>query len=290
MDVTEEKPISRVSFLLYKDFFNSVEHFTDEQLGKLFRVIHEYQRHESWTTEQEKGIPQDIKVAFYFYKNQFQLDDKKWENRVLRNRENAKLGGRPKKPIESEKTQWDNSLPKKAETETETETELETETGGNDQLNIKRIRQNEIVEKVIIDLNEKLGSKFSCKSEGNRAKVVARLNEGRSLDDFLYVNKIKIAEWKDDPKMARYLRPETLYGSKFEGYLNETVVSPVAKNVKPKYQTADERRRENNKKVFNQTLKEIENVHDTRGNESSNLGREAEEYNGVIGELRRELP
>ena len=289
MDVTEEKPISRVSFLLYKDFFNSVEHFTDEQLGKLFRVIHEYQRHESWTTEEEKEIPQDIKVAFYFYKNQFILDDKKWENRVLRNRENAKLGGRPKKPTGSEKTQWDNSLPEKPETETETETELETETG-NDQLDIKRIQQNEIVEKVITDLNEKLGSNYSFKTKGNKEKVIARLNEGRSLDDFLFVNKTKIAEWKDDPKMARYLRPETLYGSKFEGYLNTTVVSPVAKNVSPKYQTADERRRENNKKVFNQTLKEIDNVHNARGNEEPNLGREAEEYNGIIGELRRELP
>ncbi|WP_431189194.1 conserved phage C-terminal domain-containing protein [Cytobacillus firmus] len=28
-------------------------------------------------------------------------------------------------------------------------------------------------------------------------------------------------EWKSDPQYSRYLRPETLFGSKFEAYLNQ---------------------------------------------------------------------
>ena len=31
----------------------------------------------------------------------------------------------------------------------------------------------------------------------------------------------KVSKWKDDPRMQGYLRPETLFGSKFEGYLQE---------------------------------------------------------------------
>ena len=33
--------------------------------------------------------------------------------------------------------------------------------------------------------------------------------------------KIKSKEWKNDDKMSKYLRPETLFGAKFEGYLNQ---------------------------------------------------------------------
>ena len=60
--------------------------------------------------------------------------------------------------------------------------------------------------------------------------------------------------------MSKYLRPETLYGNKFEGYLNEVTIDQVnAIKPKPKYQTADERRIANNKKIFNIALQETEN-------------------------------
>lgn len=32
---------------------------------------------------------------------------------------------------------------------------------------------------------------------------------------------IKTAEWLHNPKMNKYLRPETLFGTKFESYLNQ---------------------------------------------------------------------
>ena len=39
--------------------------------------------------------------------------------------------------------------------------------------------------------------------------------------DFKHVIDVKNAEWKDDEKMRHYLRPETLFGGKFESYLNQ---------------------------------------------------------------------
>ena len=35
---------------------------------------------------------------------------------------------------------------------------------------------------------------------------------------------VKASQWLNDSKMSNFLRPETLFGSKFEGYLNEKVV------------------------------------------------------------------
>ena len=51
--------------------------------------------------------------------------------------------------------------------------------------------------------------------------MLARFNEGYTLEDFKQVIDIKTAEWKDSPEFSKYLRPETLFGSKFDGYLNQ---------------------------------------------------------------------
>ena len=39
--------------------------------------------------------------------------------------------------------------------------------------------------------------------------------------DFKRVIDTKATQWENDPNMSRYLRPETLFGPKFESYLNE---------------------------------------------------------------------
>lgn len=51
--------------------------------------------------------------------------------------------------------------------------------------------------------------------------LLARFKEGYTLEDFKQVIGIKTAEWKDSPEFSKYLRPETLFGSKFDGYLNQ---------------------------------------------------------------------
>lgn len=74
----------------------------------------------------------------------------------------------------------------------------------------------------IIDyLNEKTGKKFSARSRVNQGHMSARLKEGFTVDDFKKVIDIKWFQWHDDPKMAKFLRPETLFGTKFDRYLNE---------------------------------------------------------------------
>ena len=54
-----------------------------------------------------------------------------------------------------------------------------------------------------------------------RACIKARLDEGFVFDDFVMVITKKVFEWSRDPTMVKYLRPETLFGAKFDRYLNE---------------------------------------------------------------------
>ncbi|HET8689383.1 MAG TPA: conserved phage C-terminal domain-containing protein [Methanosarcina sp.] len=78
--------------------------------------------------------------------------------------------------------------------------------------------------KEVIDyLNNALGSKYQHSTEATRKHIRARFNEGFTLHDFYTVIDKKVLLWKNDPKMQGYLRPETLFGTKFESYLNEFV-------------------------------------------------------------------
>jgi len=74
----------------------------------------------------------------------------------------------------------------------------------------------------IIDyLNEKAGTDYKFSGRETRKHIKARCNEGFRLDDFKKVIDIKVAEWQNDPHWSKFLRPQTLFGTKFEGYLNQ---------------------------------------------------------------------
>ena len=76
-------------------------------------------------------------------------------------------------------------------------------------------------EDIISYLNEKAGTKYKPTSAKSREKIDARVREGFTLEDFKTVIDKKCADWLNDAKMCKFLRPETLFGPKFEGYLNE---------------------------------------------------------------------
>lgn len=74
---------------------------------------------------------------------------------------------------------------------------------------------------IVEHLNKMTGKNYKASSEKTKKLIHARLKEGFTLEDFKTVIDIKCAEWLHDEKMETYLRPETLFGTKFEGYLNQ---------------------------------------------------------------------
>lgn len=73
----------------------------------------------------------------------------------------------------------------------------------------------------IIDyLNLKTKKAFRYNAKKTLSCIDARLNENYTLEDFKKVIDNKTNQWIDTDKDI-YLRPETLFGNKFEGYLNE---------------------------------------------------------------------
>jgi len=83
----------------------------------------------------------------------------------------------------------------------------------------------------IIDyLNLKTGKNFKASSRHARKHIKARHAEGHTLEDFKRVIDNKCSQWLSNPEMAAYLRPETLFGTKFESYLNE-IIHPLTGKV-----------------------------------------------------------
>lgn len=98
------------------------------------------------------------------------------------------------------------------------------------QISIDKIRLDKynIYSRAIEYLNSKAGTKYQVKSVANRRHIDARINEGYTFEDFKKVIDIKVAEWLGTD-MQKYLRPETLFGSKFESYLNQKEATTTSK-------------------------------------------------------------
>nr|DAQ49778.1 MAG TPA: hypothetical protein [Caudoviricetes sp.]DAU05372.1 MAG TPA: hypothetical protein [Bacteriophage sp.] len=107
---------------------------------------------------------------------------------------NGSRGGRPQKPQEKPKEQKKTVEPVKK-------------------------KEPPPYQEIIDYLNEKAGKRFKV-NDKTKAHINARVNDGYTLADFRAVIEKKVAEWRGT-EMDKFLRPETLFGTKFEGYLNQ---------------------------------------------------------------------
>ena len=116
------------SFILYIDSLEILDHLTDEQSGKLFRAIRDF------NNGIEPELDFGLKMAFLPFQNQFKRDLEKYNSQCEINRANGRNGGRPKKteltepviqkPIQTESKQknHDNDNDNENDNENENET------------------------------------------------------------------------------------------------------------------------------------------------------------------------
>lgn len=88
-------------------------------------------------------------------------------------------------------------------------------------------------QEIIGYLNKKTGKNFKYQASYNKNLIDSRLREGYGLKDFFKVIDKKTCQWQAS-KMEKYLRPRTLFGPKFDGYLNESPKTYPSKNFSRK--------------------------------------------------------
>lgn len=136
------------------------------------------------------------------------------ENNMLENKEALHCNS----DVTKCNTDIDIEIDKEIDKDTDKDTDTDKEEAGH------------IPFKEIIDyLNEKADKRFRS-VESNNKHIRARYNEGYELEDFKQVIDIKVSQWLNDNKMKTYIRPSTLFGTKFDTYLNEEIVEAKVDN------------------------------------------------------------
>ena len=87
---------------------------------------------------------------------------------------------------------------------------------------VKPITNDDLIIEIIDFLNECTGKSYKANSKLAILNINARLKDGYTKDDFVKVISIKATKWLGT-KWEDYLTPNTLFGNKFESYLNEKI-------------------------------------------------------------------
>ncbi|MBU3104145.1 conserved phage C-terminal domain-containing protein [Clostridium gasigenes] len=90
----------------------------------------------------------------------------------------------------------------------------------NNRNEVKKNLKKEMYQEIIGYLNIKCNKNYKYTTGKTQRCINARIREGHTLDDLQEVIDKKYDEWSKN-SMKVYLRPETLFGSKFERYLTE---------------------------------------------------------------------
>lgn len=209
------------NFLLKKSQKEVFEQLTDEEAGKLIKGIFQY------ATTGENKLEGYLNIIFIPIKNEIDKNEERYIKVCERNKKNIE------KRWDTKNTTGKSGIPNDTKnTDNHNHIHLENKSNSNRGMGEEEEKKetfkdtdddgllSEISKKVIEHLNKTAGTNFRYTSKLNRSKINARLNEGYVLDDFIDVIDKKHKEWQGT-EFERYLCPETLFGNKFEKYLNQ---------------------------------------------------------------------
>jgi uncharacterized phage protein (TIGR02220 family) len=92
------------------------------------------------------------------------------------------------------------------------------------------INMEEVYESIISYLNQKAGTGYKSQTTSYRTFINARLKAGYKLEDFYKVIDNKSTEWIGTD-FQKFLRPETLFGNKFDSYLNQITTKKTKQEI-----------------------------------------------------------
>jgi len=195
------------AFLFYpQDFIMGTLHFTKEQKGIYIDMLCFQHQHGGIISKEifENFIGEHNIIRSKFIKTEEGFYNKRlMEEMVKRERKSNNLSSNAKK-------RWGKQCKSNAK-------------ASDLHMPIENENENEnviVIKNIIEDINIVLSTKYKVSSKKTKDLIKARLNEGFTLEDFKTVHRKMLRAWGADEKMCKYLRPVTLYGPKFESYLN----------------------------------------------------------------------
>lgn len=203
------------SFVMYMSWMPMVSKMPDEQAGQLFKVIAAYQCGEDCD-------PEDPMVAavFEMIRTTFEDDTAKYEETCKRRAQAGSHGGKQKIANASKRVANSSKTKQKVANATDNESEYDSDIDKDIKKHCPAEPDGEAIDEVVSHLNTACGTRYLPTTPKTRSLIKARLREHFTVADFKTVIDKKAQEWKGT-EQEKYLRPETLFGTKFEGYLNQ---------------------------------------------------------------------
>ena len=203
------------AFMLYsQDFLVGVSDLTMEERGQYITMLC-LQHQKGHLTKKNiqiavGNVSEDVMNKFIQDENEMYYNET-LENLIHKREaysqsrsENGKKGGRPKKePLKNQEKTICLPYAKAYENHSENE---------NENINV--------IKDIIDYLNKKLGTRYKYTTKDIQSHIKARLKEGFTYEDFVCVIDKKYQEWHGT-KWEEYLRPITLFSTKFQSYLNQ---------------------------------------------------------------------
>lgn len=209
------------AFLFYvQDFLVGTMDMTDEEVGIYTRLL--CRQHQKGNIKPELMSDLSEEVLSKFVKdNQGNYYNKRLKQEIdKRNKYSESRSSNRSKGSQSEE-HMKNISPTHDSTYDDTyvehmDNENEKENIGLNGLN----KVGEFTKVVIAKLNSTCGTRYKATSNKTKDLVKARMNDKFTVEDFETVIEKKAAEWTGT-EYEKFLRPETLFGTKFESYLNQ---------------------------------------------------------------------
>lgn len=224
---------NKKSFILYCDQKGLWEKLSDEQAGRLIKHVIAY------VNDENPAAPDFVtELAFEPIKAALKRDLSKWDDI----KEKRRIAGLASAEARRQAAEHDSTNSTSVES-VEQDATLST-VSVNDSVNVSvSVNESEksltkvspeksgnaapslseriakANETVVPFLNKVAGTAFKADSKATQRLIAARVREGYKWPDFQMVIIGRWQAWKDDPKMSEYIRPSTLFGTKFEGYL-----------------------------------------------------------------------
>lgn len=219
------------SFIFYASFYEALSEVEDDatQLA-VYQAIAEYA-----LTEKLPKLKGTASALFKLIKPQIDANIRRRENAKVKTKDEqdaSEMQARDERDGSETRArrQRDASEPAARHEQDASETQARRERAGsetaanvnvNDNVNENvNVNAKKIYSDVISLLNAQSGSCFSPSSPATRRLIAARVNEGYTLSDFEKVIAKKSSEWRGT-EFEKFLRPQTLFGAKFESYLNQ---------------------------------------------------------------------
>lgn len=206
-------------FTIYKEYYELITLLTEREQQELLLAITKFMFEDFEPTLNDKQTK-----IFNNLRRPLEKSKKRSKcGSITKSNENQEENETKTKENQKEIKTKSNENQKENESKTHQDVNVIVNVNDNVDVNVNKITLAEI--KGIIEyLNIKSNSHYKYSTDKTQTLIKARIKEGFTLDDFKIVIDKKCEEWLGTD-FEKFLRPETLFSNKFEGYLNQKITA-----------------------------------------------------------------